>query len=130
MDLKWTELAYDKVFVASRDGIVKALAPETGEKLWENDLEKEVIARLSGGLTAAYGKVFLGSENGEVIALDESTGEELWRVSVNGEVLASPVTENNMVIVHTSRGMLLKVLCKCSRVTFSVLVLMVTMAIL
>ena len=73
------ELAYDKVFVASREGMVKALDPETGKELWKVDLEKEVLARLSGGLTAAYGKVFVGSENGEVIAMDESTGEELWR---------------------------------------------------
>ncbi|MEZ8783140.1 outer membrane protein assembly factor BamB [Vibrio splendidus] len=101
------ELAYDKVFVASREGMVKALDPETGKELWKVDLEKEVLARLSGGLTAAYGKVFVGSENGEVIAMDESSGEELWRVSVNGEVLASPATESNMVIVHTSRGMLI-----------------------
>ncbi|MEF1230215.1 outer membrane protein assembly factor BamB, partial [Vibrio fortis] len=100
------EYAYDKVFVASRDGMIKALDPETGKEIWRNDLEKDVIARISGGLTAGYGKVFLGSENGEMIAVDEETGEELWRVSVNGEVLAAPATENNMVLVHTSRGMM------------------------
>ena len=100
------EYAYDKVFVASRDGMIKALDPETGKEIWKTDLEKDVIARISGGLTAGYGKVFLGSENGEMIAVDEETGEELWRVSVNGEVLAAPATENNMVLVHTSRGMM------------------------
>ncbi|MDK9736178.1 outer membrane protein assembly factor BamB [Vibrio sp. D404a] len=100
------EYAYDKVFVASRDGMLKALDPETGKEIWKTDLEKDVIARISGGLTAGYGKVFLGSENGEMIAVDEETGEELWRVSVNGEVLAAPATENNMVLVHTSRGMM------------------------
>lgn len=101
------EYAYDKIFIASRDGIIKALDPDTGKELWSNDLEREVYARLSGGLTAAYGKVFVGNENGEVIAVDESTGEELWRVVVNGEVLASPATDNNLVIVNTSRGMLI-----------------------
>lgn len=101
------EYAYDKVFIASRDGIVKALDPATGKELWKTDLEREVYARLSGGLTAAYGKIFVGNENGEVIALDESSGEELWRVAVNGEVLAAPATDNNLVIVNTSRGMLI-----------------------
>lgn len=101
------ELAYNKIFVASRDGVVKALDPETGRAIWESDLEQDVIARLSGGLVAAYGQVYIGSENGEVIALNQETGEEAWRAEVNGEVLAAPVAENNLIIVHTSRGMLI-----------------------
>ncbi|MDV7105292.1 outer membrane protein assembly factor BamB [Vibrio sp. TH_r3] len=98
--------AYDKVFVASRDGEVKALDPQTGDTIWKIDLENDVIARLSGGLTASYGQLFIGSENGEVIALDEETGEVKWRREVVGEVLSKPTTEDNMVLVHTSRGML------------------------
>lgn len=100
------EYAYDKVFVASRDGEVKALDPENGKALWSNDLEDDVIARLSGGINASYGKVFIGSENGEVIALDAETGELLWRKAVTGEVLARPATDNSFVIVNTSRGIL------------------------
>ncbi|MDB1124734.1 outer membrane protein assembly factor BamB [Vibrio algarum] len=98
--------AYDKIFVAGRDGEVKALDPENGKTIWKNDLEKDTLARLSGGITASYGKLFIGSENGEVIALDSETGEELWRQQVIGEVLSKPATENNLVIVHTSRGIL------------------------
>lgn len=101
------EFAYDKVFVASRDGVVKALTPDSGKTIWESNLEQDVIARLSGGLVAAYGQLYIGSENGEVIALDQETGEEAWRAEVNGEVLASPVAESNMILVHTSRGMLI-----------------------
>lgn len=101
------EYAYDKVFVASRNGLVKALDPENGKQIWQTDLEEEVSARLSGGLTAAYSKVFIGSENGQVIALNEATGDIEWRVEVDGEVLANPVADNNFVIVHTSRGMLI-----------------------
>ncbi|WED21339.1 outer membrane protein assembly factor BamB [Vibrio sp. JC009] len=100
------EFEYEKVFVASRDGRVKALDPENGKLIWEADLEGEELARLSGGLTASYGKLFIGSENGEVIALDQETGEELWRSPVPGEVLAKPVTDSNYVIVNTTRGML------------------------
>lgn len=99
-------MAYNKIFVASRDGEVKALDPENGKTLWTTNLERDVIARLSGGLTASYGKLFIGSENGEVIALDSESGEELWRQSVLGEVLSKPTTENNLVLVHTSRGVL------------------------
>ncbi|MEH0742817.1 outer membrane protein assembly factor BamB [Vibrio cholerae] len=101
------EYAYDKVFVASRDGVVKALNPETGKAIWQTDLEKEGSARLSGGITAGYGRLFIGSENGQVIALDEETGALNWQTAVKGEVLAAPAVDSNLVIVHTSDGVLI-----------------------
>ncbi|MEZ9590157.1 outer membrane protein assembly factor BamB [Vibrio breoganii] len=98
--------AYNKVFVASRDGKVMALDPESGDKIWTADLEKEVPARLSGGIKASYGQLFIGTENGEMISLDAETGEEKWRVEVDGEVLSVPETDANLVLVHTTRGAL------------------------
>lgn len=98
--------AYEKVFLASRDGVVKALDPETGEKLWDIDLEQKTSARLSGGIVAAYEQLFIGSENGEVIALSADTGELLWRAPTSGEVIAKPATEGNLVIAYTNRGIL------------------------
>lgn len=99
--------AYGKVFVASRDGLVKALDPETGKVLWEQDVEGDVPARLSGGITAGYSQIFMGSENGQVLALNEETGDLNWRVDVDGEVLAAPATDSNLVIVNTNKGTLL-----------------------
>lgn len=98
--------AYNKVFVASRDGEVMALDPESGNKIWTADLETDVPARLSGGIKASYGKLFIGTENGEMISLDAETGEEKWRVEVDGEVLSVPETDANLVLVHTTRGAL------------------------
>ncbi|WP_260259682.1 outer membrane protein assembly factor BamB [Vibrio intestinalis] len=100
------EYAYDKVFVASRNGLVRALNPENGQDLWTVDLEQDVPARLSGGITAGYSQLFIGSENGEVIALNEETGELAWRAPVQGEVLAAPVVDSNLVLVHTTEGVL------------------------
>lgn len=101
------DYAYDKVFVASRDGEVKALDPTNGKAIWQTELEHDDMpARLSGGISAAYGQIYLGSENGEVIALDEKSGDLAWRVSVEGEVLAAPVAEGNLILVNTSRGAL------------------------
>ncbi|PSW19664.1 outer membrane protein assembly factor BamB [Photobacterium sanctipauli] len=99
-------LGYGKLFVADRDGVVKALDPDNGQVLWEIDLETDISARLSGGIALSYGKVFIGSENAEVIALDEETGEELWRTTVEGEVLSKPLVDEGLVIVNTSRGIL------------------------
>lgn len=98
---------YDKVYLASRNGLVKALNPETGKNLWSIDLETDVPARLSGGITLSYGKAFIGSENGELIALDAETGEVSWRSRVDGEILSSPLADEGMVMVHSSRGVLM-----------------------
>lgn len=98
---------YGKIFAASRDGIVKALDPETGALLWEQDLEQDVPARLAGGITTGYSQIFIGSENGQVLALNEETGEVNWRVDVDGEVLSAPATDSNLVIVSTDKGILL-----------------------
>lgn len=100
------QYAYGKVFVASRNGEVKALDPENGNELWAIDLEQDVSARLSGGIAAAYDKLFIGSENGEIIALNQETGELLWRTPVQGEVLSTPATDENLVMAHTSEGVL------------------------
>jgi len=101
------EYAYGKVFVASRDGEVKALDPNDGKTLWRVNVRQDMPARLSGGIVAAYNQLFIGSENGQVLALDAETGELNWRVDVAGEVLASVATDSNLVIVNTSRGILL-----------------------
>ncbi|ELR65247.1 Outer membrane protein YfgL [Photobacterium marinum] len=99
-------VGYGKVFVADRDGLVKALDPENGKVLWEQDLEGDVTAKLAGGISLSYGKVFIGSENAEVIALDEETGDIVWRTKVEGEVLSKPLVDEGMVVVNTSRGIL------------------------
>ena len=94
------------LFVASRDGTVEALDPENGKSQWQVDLEDSVVARLSGGITAAYGNLYIGSDNGDVISLSQETGEVNWRVKVGGEVLAKPVADSGLIIINTSRGML------------------------
>lgn len=98
--------AYDKLFVASRDGVVKAYDVESGNTLWQVKVESETLPRLSGGLSAAYEKLYIGTENGEVIALSVEDGSELWRANVKGEVLADPIADASLIMIHTSQGML------------------------
>lgn len=99
-------VGYGKIFVADRNGLVRALDPENGKALWEQGLEGDVTAKLAGGISLSYGKVFIGSENAEVIALDEETGAVIWRTKVEGEVLSKPLVDEGMVVVNTSRGIL------------------------
>lgn len=98
--------AYGKVFVASRDGEVKALDPETGKTLWEVDLEGDQPARLSGGLTASYDKLYIGDENGQAFALSVDDGSVVWKKDIDGEVLAKPLADESLVMFHTSKGAL------------------------
>jgi outer membrane protein assembly factor BamB len=98
--------AYDTLFVASRDGLVRALEPETGKEIWSQNLQQDTPARLSGGIHAAYRQLFIGSENGELISLDVESGEIKWRAPVQGEVLSESATDSNLVLTHTSRGIL------------------------
>ncbi|SHO58090.1 outer membrane protein assembly factor BamB [Vibrio quintilis] len=99
--------AYGKIFVASRDGIVKALDPADGKKLWETDLGDEHRTYLSGGIQTGLNQVYVGSETGLLYAMDAETGTLKWQQDISGEILAAPVTEGDLVIVHTSEGNLI-----------------------
>lgn len=115
--------AYDKVFAASRHGLVQALDPETGKVIWQQSFarhedegffsgiaklwESGESARIGGGLTASYEKLYFGTENGEVYALDVNTGDTVWQVDVKGEVLAKPAVEAGMVVINTGSGLML-----------------------
>ena len=105
----------DVVYVAGREGEVKALNFADGEEVWSVDLRKsadgffssKAPALLSGGVSQAYGKLYIGTEHGEVIALDINDGSELWRVKVPGEVIAPVGTGEGLLFVNTASGLLI-----------------------
>lgn len=115
-------LAYDMIFSASRQGIVKAFNKDNGQEIWSTNLatyrdegffksvsklwSDGISAKISGGLAVAYRTVYLGTENGYVIALDVDTGDVKWQTSVKGEVLAKPVIDSGVVVVNTGSGIL------------------------
>ncbi|WMC09628.1 outer membrane protein assembly factor BamB [Oceanimonas pelagia] len=100
----------DRLFAASRDGVLKAFERSSGDELWETELDELDInrnqrsPRIAGGLTAAYGNLYFGSENGVVYAVSQSDGTLLWTREVPGEVLAAPAVDEGKVVVHTSAG--------------------------
>jgi len=99
--------AYDTIYLASRDGEVKAISPETGKEIWDVELSTARVPRLSGGITAAGNQLFIGSENGVVYALDAKSGKTNWKTEVEGEVLSSPASDGGLVMVNTSEGNLI-----------------------
>ena len=100
----------EAVYVAARNGEVKALSIEDGSKLWSIDLGEDESnslnrsARLSGGIGLGGQTLYIGTENAQVFAIDAENGDIKWVAKVTGEVLAQPVYDNGYVVIHTSRG--------------------------
>lgn len=115
-------LLNDKVFMASREGVVLAADIRTGKRLWTFDLRKDNTlstwerlkqnwssenARIAGGISQGYGNLYFGTENGDVVALNAETGELVWRSQVPGEVLVSPAVGDGFVVVKLGTGSLI-----------------------
>ncbi len=69
-------------------GVVRALAVDSGEKLWDFELLSPPWA---GVLSTAGGLVFGGTNEGNVFALDDQTGKPLWQFQTGGAVRANPM---------------------------------------
>jgi len=70
-------------------GVVRALNPATGEKVWDYTMRDVSDA---GILTTASDLLFSGNREGYFFALDAKTGKELWKRYLGGMVAASPIT--------------------------------------
>jgi alcohol dehydrogenase (cytochrome c) len=69
-------------------GAIRALNPQTGERVWEYKLFTKPWA---GVLSTAGKLVFGGSDEGYFFALDADTGKELWRQNTGGIIRANPI---------------------------------------
>jgi len=87
----------ERLYAASVDGKVHALDPESGKRIWRNDLELDLTAGpgVGGGLVAVMGS------DGILVALNAGDGSERWRTDIDGESLAVPLVHDELVIVQT-----------------------------
>ncbi len=92
-----------RVYVANREGEIKALDSGSGRVIWS--VEKEGL-EISGGPGAGEDLVLIGTSNGEVVALSDQDGSEKWRARVSSEVLSVPKVGMGVVVVHTIDGKL------------------------
>lgn len=92
----------DAIYVASADGLVRALQREKGKTLWKEDLDLS----LSGGVGAFDNALFVGSSEGEVLRLDSGSGDVLWSTRLRGEILAAPQSDGRVVVAQTYEGKL------------------------
>jgi len=88
------ELASDgqRIFVSSRDGLLRALSPETGEVLWQ-------VPKRAGWLAARPGALVLHQRDGLLWRIDPQTGSALWRTASGVEGELPPVLDGANVLV-------------------------------
>jgi len=70
-------------------GVVRALNPVTGEKVWDYKMRDVSDA---GILTTASDLLFSGNREGYFFVLDAKTGKELWKKYLGSQVAAAPIT--------------------------------------
>jgi len=92
-------------YVGDVDGVLTALALDSGEERWTADLGTQV----SGAVGVEGDRLYVASlgsqgEAGAVVALDAGTGEELWRTTedaISGNpVSAAVVTDSGIVLLE------------------------------
>ncbi|MCB1733620.1 MAG: outer membrane protein assembly factor BamB [Gammaproteobacteria bacterium] len=89
-----------RVYVAGRDGEVRALNAASGATIWSIDLDMP----LSSGAAVGDGLVLVSGDNGELIALSDTDGTERWRVPLTAPALSPAVVKTGIVVVRTVDG--------------------------
>ena len=90
------------LFFVDPEGNVKNLDIDSGEVLWESQLETTI----SSGIVAGFGRLFLSDNQGNLICLDQDNGIILWKSFAGGEVLANVDVDAGLVIAKTASGFL------------------------
>jgi outer membrane protein assembly factor BamB len=92
----------NRIYAASRDGVVSAFDPETGKRLWRVELD----VPLSAGPGAGEDYVVVAGSDGALVCLAAADGSEIWHLDIDGESLARPLIKNGSVVVQTIDGKL------------------------
>lgn len=86
------------VYMASDVGVVTAVDPKTGEKVWQERIEGIFTA----SPVAADGKVYLASETGETIVISAARPPRvLARNSVGARTVATPAISDGQIFIRT-----------------------------
>ncbi|MFP3019563.1 MAG: outer membrane protein assembly factor BamB [Arsenophonus sp.] len=115
------------VYAANRKGKVQSIDFNSGKVLWSIDLSKKIgfftdncSALLSSGLTISGDKLYIGTETGKVIALNKADGKMAWETYISGEAISKPVVNNDLVLLHTSNGILQALVAKTGQKKWSI----------
>jgi len=90
------------LFFVDPEGNIKSMDVNSGEVLWDSELEIIV----STGIVAGFGRLFLSDDQGNLICLNQDDGSLLWKSFAGGEVLANVDVDAGLVVVKTASGFL------------------------
>ena len=89
------------IYVASYQGRVAAVDPESGRILWERDVSSYA------GLAVDETNVYVTDEHSQVWALDRASGSSAWKQDrLRGRMLTAPVVLGSAVVVGDFEGYL------------------------
>lgn len=85
----------DVIYVAHRLGSVAALDAQTGQPIWQQQLQP-----LQAGVSVGGGRVYVIDQQGDLITLAQNDGREIRRSAMNVAVIAPPqVSEHRMLLL-------------------------------
>ena len=90
------------LFFADQKGNVSNIDIQSGEIIWESELDLTI----SAGIVAGFGRLFLSDDKGNLICLDQNDGSIQWKSFAGGEVLANVGVDAGLVVVKTASGFL------------------------
>ena len=90
------------LFFADQKGNVSNIDIQSGEIIWESELDSTI----SAGIDAGFGRLFLSDDKGNLICLDQNDGSIQWKSFAGGEVLANVGVDAGLVVVKTASGFL------------------------
>lgn len=88
------------IYIATNDGIVKAIDRFNGKLIWE----KKLATGLVSGPTVNADLIALGTDRASIIVLAAENGKLLWQQKISGDSLAKPIIAKDQVIVKTIDG--------------------------
>jgi outer membrane protein assembly factor BamB len=102
-------IAGGKLFVMDTDGVVHAMAADSGNPLWTAATVKDEgnkTARFGGGVSVEGEHAYATNGLGDVVALNVADGTELWRKRPGGPLRGAPTVANDKLYVVTQDNQL------------------------
>ncbi len=95
-------VAGGRLYVIDVDGVVTAMAADTGATVWTAPTVKgkeNQPARFGGGVSVDGARAFATNGLGDVVAFNVADGTEIWRVKPGGPLRGAPTVEDGQLYV-------------------------------
>ncbi len=95
-------VAGGRLYVIDVDGVVTAMAADTGATVWTAPTVKgkeNQPARFGGGVSIDGARAFATNGLGDVVAFNVADGTEIWRVKPGGPLRGAPTVEDGQLYV-------------------------------